>query len=103
MKTKHTPGPWHIEETDDTYFIADANSEICGGVEKLRDDEFIDRAEANARLIAAAPELLGALIVANRNMSHRKGDCFSDDYMGACVCGKGVVEAAIAKATGGTP
>jgi len=52
MKTKHTPGPWRVQNTSeivfcDTILIADVY-----GVYKYR--------EPNAKLIAAAPELLKA-------------------------------------------
>ena len=65
MKTtqaKHTPGPWYVEQDGDAWKI---NSDECGialvhdpiAIELDRADEI----EANARLIAAAPELLEAL------------------------------------------
>lgn len=53
MKAQHTPGPWHLNgrttiETEDL-FIASAYYQTSDG------------GEANARLIAAAPDLLQAL------------------------------------------
>ncbi len=54
----HTPGPWVVERADDAYCIANVGNLVimpCGGKVKH------DNAEANARLIAAAPELLAAL------------------------------------------
>jgi hypothetical protein len=51
-------------------------------------------------LFAAAPEMLEALKVAYRSMEHRQGDCYSNDYMGKCCCGKDVVKRAICKAEG---
>jgi len=73
--TKHTPGPWihygKVTLVDDTYSL------FCGGVNPVRGHyigdicsiqscDHIDGvpredAEANARLIAAAPDLLAAL------------------------------------------
>lgn len=59
--TKHTPGPWYIEEQHPKfggYFIhhnadetQDSDDVVCSDVTN----------EANARLIVAAPELLEAL------------------------------------------
>lgn len=66
---KHTPGPWMIAETnqDDEQISAEvhAPSGYIASVLRILDDESTpeDIAEhlANARLIAAAPELLEAL------------------------------------------
>lgn len=59
---KHTPGPWQIGRYDD---IVDASGEIirAKGLALTRGDE----AEANSRLIAAAPEMLAALKDAMRS------------------------------------
>lgn len=68
--TTHTPGPWHIESwhykqpertvlTVQTH--ADAVAQAC---DLWPPDECAREAEANARLIAAAPDLLAALDVA---------------------------------------
>ena len=54
----HTPGPWVVERADDAYCIANVGNLVimpCGGKVKH------DNAEADARLIAAAPDLLEAL------------------------------------------
>ncbi|WP_241356379.1 hypothetical protein [Pseudomonas aeruginosa] len=62
--SKHTPGPWEIER------YSDGLIQIVGDVRIVSDDEenvttvveAVARGdEANARLIAAAPELLEAL------------------------------------------
>jgi len=56
---QHTPGPW---ERDDGYIVSLHNHEKIATVHDwTTEDEDIDRAKANARLIAAAPELLEAL------------------------------------------
>lgn len=60
-QAKHTPGPWIVRANNDgnptittdehgPWFIA----ELCLGIEV----DGVDQAEANARLIALAPELL---------------------------------------------
>ena len=61
METKHTPGPWIIE----TYSVVASNTPVDGGdiicEAQLIFDDSMRRWQANARLIAAAPELLAAL------------------------------------------
>ena len=64
MKTNHTPGPWLIKH------LANSRRDTVRIVEKInhhsvaevRDAGFEDQGYADARLIAAAPELLAALI-----------------------------------------
>lgn len=61
---KHTPGPWIARRQDACYWKI--NSEDWGGIASLHDPlaeqmERDDGLEANAHLIAAAPELLEAL------------------------------------------
>lgn len=64
MKTKYTPGPWHLNMfivcanvSSGTVSIETPIADVCNtGAERWRDEEV-----ANARLIAAAPELLEAL------------------------------------------
>lgn len=67
----HTPGPWVVY---DNWYIRTPNgkgshAQVCAPIEpKMSDDEH----RANARLIAAAPELLEALqrFVAWHDMDH---------------------------------
>ena len=62
MSTKHTPGPWEAVYNDHYWDI-----KLEGSYERIGDtctSQFLssgDNEEANARLIAAAPELLEAL------------------------------------------
>ena len=60
----HTPGPWHIEgRRGDAYWLSAGINAHRDGPETyvgLFDPE-PENAEANARLIAAAPDLLEAL------------------------------------------
>ena len=73
---KHTPGPWRIE-----WEMAH------GGLSVVATIHFHDDTEANARLVAAAPELLEALQEIVRNDPYRQSSA-------------GVIaRAAIAKAT----
>jgi hypothetical protein len=64
MSGAHTPGPWHYQEESDLYthiVRGPDNFFVC----QLQQDTS-GYAEANARLIAAAPELLAALKKASR-------------------------------------
>ena len=80
---KHTPGPWFVDAHNNV--LAEgclvAFPSVAAGLEKQ---------EANARLIAAAPELLGAL----QKAVARQG--FSNDELRDA-------RAAITKAKGVTP
>jgi len=62
MKTKHTPGPWKINQRN-----SQGDIEIIAPNENYKDGGFIaelscddKNTSANARLISAAPELLEA-------------------------------------------
>lgn len=58
MHSKHTPGPWDVDEGDkSTIYELDAANPIA----EVFSDRSAEENEANARLIAAAPELLDAL------------------------------------------
>ncbi len=57
MATKHTPGPWKQEGNN---IVADYTA-TCGVVASVSAMPNKWETEANARLIAAAPELLEAL------------------------------------------
>jgi hypothetical protein len=65
MSTKHTPGPWEANQWYDEETGVSGWSFSAGGyllpLSALETDD-PEEAEANARLIAAAPELLKALI-----------------------------------------
>ena len=56
MSAQHTPGPWHVDPENPTW--VDDENECCMATTGYGDDEG-DR--ANARLIAAAPDMLAAL------------------------------------------
>jgi hypothetical protein len=102
MNTKHTEGPWQLlpEECDKPYIrirgtklggrykIANVLTPIHPGV---HEDE-ADETRANARLIAAAPDLLNALVMVLDDSNAMDGRPRTAE----------VVYAAIAKATGKT-
>jgi len=60
--TKHTPGPWKIIRLDNEVYInPDRESGEYALIARINGTHRRDSQEANARLIAAAPELLEAL------------------------------------------
>lgn len=77
MKTQHTPGPWHADTgpktLDSDHRVVEIHSSTGGKtgdgnvIATIHGDIFnhtvplIEEAKANAKLIAAAPELLEAL------------------------------------------
>ena len=79
MSTQHTPGPWKVKAG--TNAVLAGRKQICSHVNAasaltvnmVKDYEI---AQANARLIAAAPDLLGALqnMLAQYNTVHGTGD-----------------------------
>lgn len=90
-----TPGPWHTDASKSFYVFAHGSLAEQAGV---RNGPFVANAstEANARLISAAPELLGALSdilrIARAATLHSGGD-FNRKRIARA-------EAAIAKARG---
>lgn len=92
MTAKHTPGPWNHGEDGFVY-------SPCGKY-TLADPHYadldIDEREANARLIAAAPELLAACEQALKVVdAHRRASGGDGDITAA------LIRSAIAKAKGG--
>lgn len=70
-QAQHTPGPWKAShdglkvfnpEGPLTFVIAEMNTKVCSTA------PFLAEQAANARLIAAAPELLAALEIAYRHI-----------------------------------
>lgn len=96
----HTPGPWAILTPSEDWLgrpvhdwavtVHEHDDWICTG--PTWDQEFHDESLANARLIAAAPEMLDALrdVIEHMEWSTTRGEA-------AYQCAR----AAIAKATGG--
>jgi hypothetical protein len=68
---KHTPRPWQIEKgkLSSTWFIHHSGAEIC-----MVPNHTLDQ-EPNARLIAAAPDLLEACEEAVRHLEAKPGAC----------------------------
>lgn len=90
MSAQHTPGPWRLEHRGST-FIVDKPGDGYITRDVCRMDASTMSAlarEANARLIAAAPDLLSALVLARKKLEE-------EGYFPTPE-----IEAAIAKATG---
>lgn len=91
MTTQHTPAPWELRQSTNGYWFIDHEQ---GGegytLTKLECEE------RDARLIAAAPDLLAALQMVNRIWSHDQTASLAPDSPVA------IVRAAIARATGET-
>lgn len=90
MSAKHTPGPWRVVISDngDRCEIEAANKDcVARAFAPFPFDTSWDERDANARLIAAAPELLEAL-----------QDLVDTGFVGGPQLKR--AQAAIAKATG---
>lgn len=66
MATKHTPGPWQTamrqgDDWDSVVCLPDRVHEICQCFHRGRSLAYKEECEANANLIAAAPEMYDAL------------------------------------------
>ena len=96
--TQHTPGPWHICEVSAALnrspLIRDAQGMALAETFRPNNSQAsqINR-DANARLIAAAPEILDALAEMLAD-----ADTLQEPYRNEAVCER--ARAAIAKATG---
>lgn len=93
MKTKHTPAPWiwQYDGTDKSGLKVIAGDDL--NIVDFVGGENIQEAEANARLIAAAPELLEALEQCLTRINPKSKDTWDLKAIH-------VAKAAIAKATG---
>jgi len=92
----HTPGPWEVRPSANEIFNADHGRlpfDIAAGYTLIG---AVYENDADARLIAAAPELLDALQICETNISSLLASAHPKVY-GEWL---GVVSAAIAKATG---
>lgn len=100
MNNQHTRGPWSVSnvDSDPDYVLICADDKQANGAWEIATPHGPD-AKANARLIAAAPELLEALI------EIEKGEgAFSRDRIlhaaNVIENAKRIARGAIAKATG---
>jgi hypothetical protein len=82
MTSEHTPGPWRIR-TNRAHDPVECDLTICGDIFALADINGPNYAhcEPNARLIAAAPDLLAACKRAFGGMRDHEGS----EYMRAAI------------------
>lgn len=96
----HTPGPWSADYGDFAAYC-DTGAEVCEVTRGRRDDGSRipdDEMEANLNLVAAAPELLEALIAAKGTIEYLLAN--SDNGPAEnCIA---IIASAIAKAEGRT-
>ena len=96
MNAKHTPGPWNAIAGKLGFFINRVNQQSIA-VTCIDSWQTEEEHEANARLIAAAPELLAALQAFVEQATKVSGFPQAyEPYVGALV----VARAAIARAAG---
>lgn len=95
---KHTPGPWVAKPSDDNYSIRATGGtfgDIALAFDWSENGEPDPEAQANARLIAAAPDLLRNLKACAERLDETRARTSQVDIaVVAAAC------AAIAKATG---
>lgn len=103
-RTQHSPGPWTVETREHVHAIQDRNGQDLTYQDTTPNENhgsITSRSRlkietlANARLIAAAPELLDSLIWAIRELEETE-DGLCPDFQAAITAAR----AAIAKATG---
>lgn len=105
LTVKYTPGPWAIGGPDDAYIFAGTDASEKRIAEIVEDDLdsgydycSTEEADANARLIAAAPEMLEALQVAETVLILLKHEVEGLRFNGKNVLPR--VQTAIRKAKG---
>ena len=93
----HTPGPWKVADRFYILMDDDVACEVAKVCDENIDDDMLGQCDADARLIAAAPEMLGFLhqIADECKRRLRKGKD-SGDLLTLQLC-----NAAISKAEGG--
>ncbi len=106
MSAKHTPGPWvfssNLREGGIARIMPSYRQRFCIATIPTGNDT--DAKEADARLIAAAPELLGALKSARQTLDSLRNALHygKEQSRGNQVCIERLseIDAVIAKATG---
>jgi hypothetical protein len=94
MNTQYTPSHWINDGAEISACVDPAHPSYIAPICSLDTDWHPDIVAANARLIAAAPDLLAALQMVNRVWSHDQTANLAPDSPVA------IVRAAITKATG---
>lgn len=96
---KHTPGPWLVDREENetiNLYTPQGGMELCtirlsdqteaGGEDEEADEALNEEMEANAFLIAAAPELLAALVALKMNSEANEGvGCWCNQRIGGQI------------------
>lgn len=99
--SKHTPGPWGFDLEDNWVYSFRENGTQMLVAQARSISVTTEVRDANARLIAAAPDLLTALQAATEALDIlRRG--YGCEVSGLCYPALNDCRAAIAKATGGS-
>lgn len=90
MKNEHTPGPWTRKEGerfkhDQSAGVRTQNGTYIAAALDLNQTDRDAEVEANARLIAAAPELLQALLTVLDQVDYVAGNCRVNEMVGAVL------------------
>lgn len=92
MKTEHTPGPWYFNPRNDPRQPQIASETTGHSIAVVYDHTTDDEKRANARLIAAAPDLLEA--------AEALLEAIGDDFRVVDMAEVMAMHAAISKAKG---
>jgi hypothetical protein len=100
MTTRHTPGPW---TEHDGFIVGKFNDEkvhyVCDPRCAPAEKYLLGEMDANAKLIAAAPDLLAALIECERRLRFGYSENFTEQECERMCPQLKLTRAAIAKAT----
>lgn len=85
--TKHTPGPWSAAHSEKTFgVVVCPKGNYVADAYYRSDEDGNNETAANARLIAAAPELLEALVQAKAEIIELLAGESCDHSVGICYC-----------------
>ncbi len=97
---KHTPAPWSVQQNATTDQILTIQADPISGTNKWRIATVSNTngpiGQANARLIAAAPDMLAALLAAQERLEQQQSDGTTFEEVAATL---GEIHAVIAQAT----
>lgn len=109
MEAKHTPEPWKVVEHHGAIDVMGVGSGVCRVFTDPNQDSLptMPQARANARIIAAAPAMLGALQDADKALAalivtfHEESPKCSKGYTFPALTTLNAIRDTIARATGG--